>query len=91
MEREEALAKLVAYGVEKELIHPEDRVWAVNTLLDVLELSSCALPEVQAPAEGELPEILGVCDRVLVMRDGWITANIDRADATQEKIMSHSI
>ena len=39
----------------------------------------------------ELPEILGVCDRVLVMRDGWITANIDRADATQEKIMSHSI
>ena len=59
MEREEALAKLVAYGVEKELIQPEDRVWAVNTLLDVLGLSSCALPEVSAPAEGELPEILG--------------------------------
>ena len=39
----------------------------------------------------ELPEILGVCDRVLVMRDGWITADIDRADATQEKIMSYSI
>ena len=38
----------------------------------------------------ELPEILGVCDRVIVMRDGWITANIDRADATQEKIMSYS-
>ncbi|OUN20983.1 UDP-glucose--hexose-1-phosphate uridylyltransferase [Flavonifractor sp. An82] len=59
MEREEALAKLVAYGVEKELIQPEDRVWAVNTLLDVLGLSSCALLEVSAPAEGELPEILG--------------------------------
>ena len=59
MEREEALAKLVAYGVEKELIQPEDQIWAVNTLLDVLGLSSCALPEVQAPAEGELPEILG--------------------------------
>ena len=39
----------------------------------------------------ELPEILGVCDRVIVMRDGWITANIDRAEATQEKIMSYSI
>ena len=39
----------------------------------------------------ELPEILGICDRVLVMRDGWITANIDRSDATQEKIMSYSI
>lgn len=39
----------------------------------------------------ELPEILGVCDRIIVMRDGYITANIDRADATQEKIMSYSI
>lgn len=39
----------------------------------------------------ELPEILGVCDRVLVMRDGYITADIDRKDATQEKIMSYSI
>lgn len=39
----------------------------------------------------ELPEILGICDRVIVMQDGRITANIDRADATQEKIMSYSI
>lgn len=39
----------------------------------------------------ELPEILGICDRIIVMRDGRITANIDRADATQEKIMSYSI
>lgn len=39
----------------------------------------------------ELPEILGICDRIIVMRDGRITANIDRKDATQEKIMSYSI
>lgn len=39
----------------------------------------------------ELPEILGICDRVLVLRDGRITADIDRAEATQEKIMSYSI
>ena len=39
----------------------------------------------------ELPEILGICDRVIVMRDGRITANIDRKDATQEIIMSYSI
>ncbi|WP_298023171.1 sugar ABC transporter ATP-binding protein [uncultured Dysosmobacter sp.] len=39
----------------------------------------------------ELPEILGICDRVLVMRDGRITADIDRRDATQERIMSYSI
>jgi len=39
----------------------------------------------------ELPEILGICDRVLVLRDGRITADIDSTEATQEKIMSYSI
>jgi inositol transport system ATP-binding protein len=35
----------------------------------------------------ELPEILGMSDRVLVMHDGRITGEFSRADATQEKIM----
>ena len=35
----------------------------------------------------ELPEVLGMADRVLVMREGRITAEIDRADATAETVM----
>jgi rhamnose transport system ATP-binding protein len=35
----------------------------------------------------ELPEILGMSDRVLVMREGRRTATIDRGEATQESIM----
>lgn len=35
----------------------------------------------------ELPEVLGMADRVVVMREGRITAEIDRADATQENVM----
>jgi rhamnose transport system ATP-binding protein len=35
----------------------------------------------------ELPEILGMADRVLVVREGRITAEISRADATAESIM----
>ena len=35
----------------------------------------------------ELPEVLGMADRVLVMREGRITAEIDRADATAESVM----
>lgn len=35
----------------------------------------------------ELPEILGVCDRILVMSEGEITADILREEANQEKIM----
>lgn len=34
----------------------------------------------------ELPEVLGMSDRVLVMSGGRITAEIDRADATPERV-----
>jgi rhamnose transport system ATP-binding protein len=35
----------------------------------------------------ELPEILGMSDRVLVMREGRLVAEFSRADATQERII----
>jgi rhamnose transport system ATP-binding protein len=35
----------------------------------------------------ELPEVLGMADRVLVVHEGRITANIERADATAESVM----
>lgn len=35
----------------------------------------------------EMPEILGMCDRILVMHEGRQTGIIDRKDATQERIM----
>lgn len=35
----------------------------------------------------ELPEILGMSDRIMVIHEGKITAIIDRKEATQEKIM----
>ena len=37
----------------------------------------------------EMPEILGMCDRIYVMSEGRIVAEMDGAEATQEKIMSH--
>ncbi len=39
----------------------------------------------------EMPEILGMCDRIYVMNEGKIVGEIDGAEATQEKIMSHII
>ena len=35
----------------------------------------------------ELPELLALCDRILVMSEGRLTAEIPRAEATQETIM----
>ena len=35
----------------------------------------------------ELPELLGMCDRIYVMSQGYLTGCLDRPDFTQEKIM----
>ena len=39
----------------------------------------------------ELPEILGMSDRILVMRLGRLVAEFDRDEATQEKIIEQAI
>jgi ribose transport system ATP-binding protein len=35
----------------------------------------------------ELPEILGMSDRIIVMREGRITGELDRGSATEERVM----
>ena len=35
----------------------------------------------------EMPEILGMCDRIVVMCEGRVTGELSRAEATQEKIL----
>ncbi len=35
----------------------------------------------------ELPEVMGVCDRIIVMRQGRLVAGVDRADATQHRLL----
>ena len=53
------LDALVSYAEEKALISPEDRIWAFNRLLEVLQLDSaesCTVP--LPPADAELPSAL---------------------------------
>jgi len=38
----------------------------------------------------ELPEVLGMCDRILVMRNGKITGELEAERATQENIMKYA-
>jgi ABC-type sugar transport system ATPase subunit len=38
----------------------------------------------------ELPEILGMSDRILVMSEGRVAAILDREEATQEVIMTYA-
>ncbi len=39
----------------------------------------------------ELPELLGMCDRIYVMNEGRLLAELDTKDATQETIMGYII
>ena len=43
-----------------------------------------------AVISSEMPELLGICDRIYVMNDGAFVGEFDRAEASQERIM-HAI
>ncbi|MEV8252436.1 sugar ABC transporter ATP-binding protein [Rhodoglobus sp. NPDC076762] len=55
----------------------------VHRLLSELAVEGLAIIMISS----ELPEVLGMADRVLVVHEGRITAEIDRADATAESVM----
>lgn len=57
---------------------------AVHQLMSDLASQGVAILMISS----ELPEILGMSDRILVMREGRITGEFGRAEATQEKIMA---
>ena len=39
----------------------------------------------------EMPEVLGMSDRILVIQGGRITAEFSRGEATQEKIIQYAV
>ncbi len=39
----------------------------------------------------DMPELLGVCDRIIVMHDGRITGELNIEEATQERILEYAI
>jgi putative multiple sugar transport system ATP-binding protein len=39
----------------------------------------------------EMPELLSLCDRICVLRDGVLVDEYDHADVTQEKLMTAAI
>ena len=57
---------------------------AVHGLMSKLAAEGLAIIMISS----ELPEILGMSDRVIVMREGYITGHFTRAEATQENIIS---
>jgi rhamnose transport system ATP-binding protein len=84
------LAKWLATGPRVLIVDEPTRGIDVGTKAEVHRLLS------QLAADGlavlmissDLPEILGMADRVLVMHEGRLTAEIPREDATEETVMA---
>ena len=55
----------------------------VHRILDGLVAEGMAILMISS----ELPEVLGMADRVLVIREGHLSANMSRAEADEDSVM----
>jgi rhamnose transport system ATP-binding protein len=83
------LAKWLATGPKVLIVDEPTRGIDVGTKAEVHRLLSTLAAEGLAVLmiSSELPEVLGMADRVLVVREGRIAAELSRAEATPESVM----
>jgi rhamnose transport system ATP-binding protein len=83
------LAKWLATGPKVLIVDEPTRGIDVGTKAEVHRLLSTLAAEGLAVLmiSSELPEVLGMADRVLVVREGRIAAELSRAEATPEVVM----
>ncbi|NZD48283.1 sugar ABC transporter ATP-binding protein [Rhizobium leguminosarum] len=84
------LARLVSAGCEILLADEPTRgvdVGAKREIYDLLVELAEARGLAIVIASSELPEILGLCDRLYVLREGEVTAELDARTATEEDVM----
>ncbi|WP_433013491.1 sugar ABC transporter ATP-binding protein [Kribbella sp. CA-294648] len=83
------LAKWLATAPKLLIVDEPTRGIDVGTKAEVHRLMSSLAAEGVAVlmVSSELPEVLGMADRVLVMREGRLVAELDRSVATEESVM----
>lgn len=84
------LAKWLATDPDLLIVDEPTRGIDVATKAEVHRLMNQAASEGKAVLmiSSELPEVLGMADRIIVMREGRQVAELSRKEATQEKIIS---
>ncbi len=84
------LAKWLATNPDLLIIDEPTRGIDVATKAEVHRLIDQAAGEGKAilMISSELPEVLGMADRIIVMREGRQVAEFSRAEATQEKVIA---
>ncbi|MCC8250463.1 sugar ABC transporter ATP-binding protein [Saccharothrix luteola] len=83
------LAKWLATGPKVLIVDEPTRGIDIGTKAEVHRLLSRLAADGVAVVmvSSELPEVLGMADRVLVMHEGRIAAELGRAEATEESVM----
>jgi len=83
------LAKWLSMAPRVLIVDEPTRGIDVGTKAEVHRLMSGLAAEGVAVlmVSSDLPEVLGMADRVLVMREGRLVAGLDRADVTEESVM----
>jgi rhamnose transport system ATP-binding protein len=83
------LAKWLSTGPRLLIVDEPTRGIDVGTKAEVHRLMSSLAADGLAVVmvSSELPEVLGMADRVLVLREGRIAAELTRAEATEESVM----
>ncbi|QBJ89210.1 sugar ABC transporter ATP-binding protein [Streptomyces seoulensis] len=84
------LAKWLATGPRVLIVDEPTRGIDIGTKAEVHRLLSGLAADGVAVLmiSSDLPEILGMADRVLVMHEGRLTAELPRADATEESVLA---
>ena len=88
-----AIAKWLLRDVKILIFDEPTRGIDVGAKFEIYKLM-CALAEQGKTIimiSSELPELIGVCDRIVVMYEGKITGELERCDFSQEKIMEFAV
>jgi ABC-type sugar transport system ATPase subunit len=87
------LARALAAGSNIVLLDEPTRGIDVGAKVEIYDLVNELAAEGNAVVlvSSELPEILGLADRIMVMREGRVSATMDRSEATQEAILAAAL
>jgi rhamnose transport system ATP-binding protein len=84
------LAKWLSTGPQLLIVDEPTRGIDVGTKAEVHRLMSSLAADGLAVVmvSSELPEVLGMADRIVVLREGRVTATLGRTEATEETILA---
>ena len=87
------LGRWLVAGVDVLLIEQPTRGVDVGAKAEIYRVlrEFCAQGGAVLAVSGDLPELLGLCDRLLVVRDACIVADLSAEGATEEQIMEWAL